>query len=235
MRLFFVSILGEPGSYDPSVYKEAPGGDNECRWFMEDFAYLEGVEILGARVSHGDPLPAPESADAFILGGSYNSVHDDFPWQREVLAWFDHVKDAERPLLGICGGHQLMGLYFKAEVGPVPAAPIAGTEAVALTDKGRHSPLFAGLSDIPAFHFANYEHVLQRPAGAEILARHEHIPVAALSFSDRWFSVQFHPEAQAESLAMSWRPTHPDFAAAYTENGLGKRLIENYLAIAKAL
>ena len=108
MRVCYLSILGQPGTYDASVYAEIPGGDDECAWIRARFAYLSDVEILGARVSHGEAIPAPESADAFILGGSYNSVHDDFPWQRALLAWFAALRAAEKPLLGICGGHQLM-------------------------------------------------------------------------------------------------------------------------------
>ena len=230
-RVCFLSILGEPGSYDPAVYDLAPGGDNECRWVQDSFAYLDAVEIAGVCLPKGDPIPAVASADAFILGGSYNSVHDDLPWQRALLDWFNDLADADKPLLAICGGHQLLGQYFSTPVGPVESAPMAGTMSVSQTEAGRRSPLFRNIGDDARFHFANYEHVTACPPGATVLATHTHMPAAALAYSDTWFSIQFHPEAEAESIAISWRPTHPAFADRYHDDPAGKRMIENFLSV----
>ena len=229
MHLCFLSILGEPGSYDPAVYSGVAGGDDECHWFRTSFGYLQGLTITGLRISHGDPVPAPRSSDAFILGGSYNSVHDELIWQQELLGWFDALAAAGRPLLGICGGHQLMSRYFGAQVGSVATAPVAGTRPVALTEAGRGSALFDGHDNPSAFHFANYEHVLSPPEGATVLAESEQVPVAALDYGRDWYSVQFHPEAEVETLAVSWAPTHPHIADSYVDNRHGKRLIENFL------
>ncbi len=233
MRLCYLSILGEPGTYDASVYADLPGGDDECAWIRGRFGYLADVEIGGARVSHGEAIPDPASADAFILGGSYNSVHDDFPWQRALLAWFGELRAADKPLLGICGGHQLLSQFAGAAVTGVAEAPIAGTHSVGLTEAGRAAPLFAGLTDPATFHFANFEQVAAPPAGARILAATDRLPAAALDYGGNWYSVQFHPEADAHGLAISWAPTRPDLAAAYRDHPDGTRVIENFVALAR--
>ena len=62
-----------------------------------------------------------------------------------------------------------------------------------------------------------------------MLARTGALPAAALAFAGGWYSVQFHPESEAESLAISWARERPDLAAAYREVDTGKRLIENFL------
>ena len=234
MRVAFISILGEPGTYDGSVYEGIPGGDDECQWFRRGFGYLAGLEILGYRVSHGDPVPAPESADAFILGGSYNSVHDDFSWQRELLLWFGALKESGRPLLAICGGHQLLCSFAGSDVKAVRKAPVAGTIPVNLTEEGRRSPLFAGLGDSIEFHFANFEHVTALPDGCLLLAEQADVPIAAVDHGSGWYSVQFHPEAVVETISVGWSPRHPEIAKRYHHGDSGRQVIENFLALAQS-
>ncbi len=234
MRLCYLSILGEPGTYDPSVYGHLPDGDNDGAWFERDFSHLEGVVIFSRLISAGDAIPDPASAELFVLGGSYNSVHDNYAWQKELLAWFEDVRDAKRPLLGICGGHQLLCLYFGAPVVPVDVPPVAGTIEVHLTEAGSRSALFEGISAPRRFHFANYEHVSTVPAGAELLAYSDYLPVAALDFGKGWFSTQFHPEATVETLRASWAPTHPELCDAYDDGDAGSRLIENFVSTVRA-
>jgi len=234
MRMTFLSILGEPGTFDPGVYDGVPGGADECRWILQSFSYLEGVEIAGVKVAEGEAIPSPRSADAFVLGGSYNSVHDGFAWQESITEWFSELAAAGKPLLGICGGHQLIGRYHGSAVTKVARPPVAGTLPVSFTEAGRRSPLLAGLGHEASFHFANNEHVTVVPEGASCLAAAEGIPVAALDYGNGWYSVQFHPEAEVETLAVSWKNSRPEIGERYQETAAGKRLIENFLGLAEA-
>jgi len=231
MRLTFLSILGEPGTFDPSVYDDWPGGADECRWFFDSFAYLEGVEIVGVKVAEGEAIPAPATADVFVLGGSYNSVHDGFEWQDRIYDWLADLKAAGKPLLGICGGHQMISRFFGSPVVRVAAAPVAGTLPVRLTDAGKASPLFAGLGEGADFHFANYEHVDSLPEGATHLAESDDVPLAAFDYGRGWYSVQFHPEAEAGCLAASWKNHRPDLGSRYRQIATGRRLIENFIGL----
>ena len=233
MRVVFISILGEPGTYDGSVYEGIPGGDDECQWFRRMFAHLDGLEILGHRVSHGDPVPCPQSAEAFILGGSYNSVHDDFTWQRDLIEWFAALRSAGRPLLAICGGHQLLCRFHGSKVVAVAKAPVAGTLPVSLTEAGERSPLLCGIENPAQFHFANFEHVEALPEGGVLLAERSDVPIAAVDHGKDWYSVQFHPEAGVDTISVGWSPSHRELVENYRESGSGKRLIENFLALAR--
>lgn len=229
MRIVFLSILGEPGTYDPGVYDSIPGGDDERVW-MEDFLKdVPDLDLEVPRLCLGEPIPGPESADAFVLGGSYNSVHDAYPWQCALLDWFPALETAGKPLLGICAGHQLMAYYFGCPVTKLGKGPVAGTRPVTFTPEGIESELFAGLENPAEFHFANFEHVAVAPAGARILATTPELPFAALEYANGWLSTQFHPETTAEILAASWSRSRPEIARSYRENANGINVMQNFL------
>ncbi len=235
LRLFFLEMLGEPGSYDASVYDHLPDNDHEGLWFKRRFAKALDVDITVRRLPHGDSLPDPRSADAFILGGSYNSVHDRYPWQQDVLDWLPLARESTVPVLGICGAHQLLGVHFGERVIPVANPPCAGTQPVALTGEGEASALFAGIPSNARFHFANNEQVAAIPKDATLLATNTQVPVAALDYGGHWYSTQYHPESSAECLACSWRKSHPAISETYFDDDAGQQLIANFISIARSV
>jgi len=232
--LCFLSIIGEPGTFDASVYDHLNGGDDECVWFTDAFAHVPGITIRGYNVCRGEAPPDPGDGDMFVLGGSYNFVNDHFPWQLALRPWFDALRASGKPLFAICGGHQLLCHHLGGRVSKVPTGTVAGTMAVDLSEEGRVSPVFAGLGDAPQFHFANEEYVVSPPAGSTILASHAAMVVSALDFGGGWFSAQFHPEASPQTMAPGWRTSHPEFCDAYTPSDAGRLMLENFIAHATA-
>ena len=232
-RVLFVSMIGQPGRYDPAVYEDQPGGDNEVHWVflqLRELGLADRIEYHGVFVCRGEALPDPQEADAVILGGSYHSVHDDLDWQHATRGWLQRYRGTGRPLLGICGGHQMIAELDGAPVRHIDGgSKLAGTLPVRLTAAGRGHFLFEGYGAEPEFHFANEEHVAALPAGATLLATRAELPCAALDHGGGWCSVQFHPEATADSMVVSWRPTHPEFAANYRPLANGNLLLKNFL------
>lgn len=234
LRLCYLSIFGQPGTYDRTVFDGIEGGDNECVWFQNNFGHLPGVSVHGYRVTDGEPVPDPGDGDLFILGGSYNSVHDGYPWQTTVYRWLEKLWAAGKPLLAICGGHQMVSHMRGAGVEKLPGGVIAGTEPVRLNEHGLASPLFAGLESPAMFHFGNQEQVTEAPSGAKLLASHRRVAVAALDYGGGWFSTQFHPESGTTTFRANWRKSHPEYMQNYVETTDGVRLIENFIDIARA-
>ncbi|HER20343.1 MAG TPA: type 1 glutamine amidotransferase [Chromatiales bacterium] len=231
-RVLFVSMIGEPGRYDPAIYADIPGGDDEVHWVLlqlRELGLADRVDYRGVRICRGEALPAPGEADAVILGGSYHSVHDDLDWQRRTRDWLERYRGVGGPLLGICGGHQMVCEIDGATVEPLASGVMAGTMPVTLTDAGRAHFLFSGCREEPVFHWANEERVARPPDGALVLATRPEIPCAALDHGGGWYSVQFHPEATHRSMAVSWRPQHPEYAENYRPAPQGGRLMENFL------
>jgi len=42
-RICFVEMMGEPGSYDASVYDDLEDGDKEGIWFQKNFGSVTGI------------------------------------------------------------------------------------------------------------------------------------------------------------------------------------------------
>lgn len=231
-RVLFVSMIGQPGRYDASIYQELPGGDNEVHWVFLQLRALglaDKIEFHGVFVCRGEALPAADEADAVILGGSYHSVHDDLDWQHATRDWLREYRSVGGPLFGICGGHQMISEIEGAPVEMIASGQLAGTKPVSLTAAGRAHFLFQGYPSEPEFHFANEEHVAALPANATILATRPELPCAALDHGGNWFSTQFHPEATAEAMATSWRPTHPEYMKNYRPLKNGSLLLKNFM------
>ena len=88
----------------------------------------ELLEVRGYRLDRrcpnvGDPLPErlEEYAATIVFGGPMSANHDHLPGIRAELAWLERVAlPAERPLLGICLGAQLMARALGARIGAHP-------------------------------------------------------------------------------------------------------------------
>ncbi len=231
VRIFFIEMMGVPGSYDASVYEHLEDKDQEGVWFVKNYSYVPDIHISTRNVCVGDSLPGPDEVDGLVLAGSYNSVHDNTPWQQRVLSWLPQMRQHQIPLLGICGSHQLIAHSKGVDVEYVPGGPFAGTFPVDLSEAGKLSPLMKGIFMGDCFHYANSEHVVDIPEGSTLLASSSKVPVAALDFGDHWYTTQFHPEATVESLGMIWRNKSPELCARYHNNEKGDQLVENFLRL----
>ena len=231
--IYFIELMGLPGSYDSSVYDHFEDKDQEGKWFQKRYAYIQGFEIKTCNVCLGEPPPDVDSADGFVLAGTYHSVHDNTEWQQKMLAWLPGVHNSKKPLLGICGSHQLMAYGLGADVEKRSNGPYAGTFDVNLTDAGKASALFRNIKDIAPFHFANGEQVTSVPEGGTLLASSAEAKVAALFYGNQSYSTQFHPEASAESLGTVWMHSHPDWQRNYHDHDAGDQLIENFFEIVR--
>lgn len=230
--LLFVSMLGEPGRYDPAIFDGVDGGDDEVAWFrsmLDQCGLLERIRFTGVHVTRGDALPDAAAFDAIIIGGSFHSVHDHRPWQGDLKDWLKGPRAARQPVFGICGGHQLMSTMDGADVTTIPDGPMASTRTVSLTEAGRRHFLFAGMNDTLVFHFGNYERVVDPPSGYTILAADDFMPAMALDHGGNWYSVQFHPEADDEAFTASWGQEAGDFADKYVPTPSAPKMFWNFL------
>ena len=149
---------------------------------------LPEAEFTVLDVVEGDPLPAPEEFDGYILSGSDKGVYDDTPWMQPLRDFLIAAKQAEKPLFGVCFGHQIMAEVFGGKAEKV-GDPVVGVRAFDVDGK-----------DAPA-HVWHQDQVTKIPSGAKVIASADYCPVAALAYDFPAMSVQFHPEYTPEYVS----------------------------------
>ncbi len=232
LRLLYISQIADPALHDLSVYVGQSDGDDDVGWFQARLAEVRCdklVDLTSARVCIGDALPPAAAVDAAVIGGSYHMVGEQRGWQRRIHAFLDAASQSRIPVLGICGGHQLMSAHLGADVGPLDAPPCAGTMLVPRSEPGRAHWLFEDIDESVPFHFCNDEHVRSVPAGARVLACDAQCPALALDYGDDWVSTQFHPEMSTEGFVRYWADIDPARAASYRESPRAALVIRNFV------
>ncbi|BDG10877.1 type 1 glutamine amidotransferase [Anaeromyxobacter paludicola] len=195
-------VIAQTGSVGPDVsdlFGDFPD------WFAR---LLRGrAEPLVARAP-GD-LASLEPFDGVVVTGSFASVTAPEPWMDALSAELLRIA-RERPVLGVCFGHQLLARALGGRVERNPRGLEAGACEVALTPAGRDDPLFDGVPDRFLAHELHEDHVAELPPGAVRLAGNAMSPVQAFR-AGNLRAVQFHPEidlARARFFATRDRQDH---------------------------
>jgi GMP synthase (glutamine-hydrolysing) len=155
-------------------------------------AYYEaGVDDLAAI----DPL-AP---DLLVVLGGLIGVYEDaaYPFVRDELRLIERRLAADRPILGICLGAQLMAKALGGAVYPGNGKEI-GWAPLTLTEAGRASCL-AHLAPEKTAVLHWHGDTFDLPAGATRLASTPRYPNQAFAWG-KSLALQFHVEATARGL-----------------------------------
>lgn len=153
-----------------------------------------------------------DRTDALILGGSGDhSVHDQRsrPWVLGLRRLLDAALERATPTFGICFGHQLLAHHLGGRVHTAPEQAEIGTVDLELTAAGCADPVFSELEPQFMAHTGHSDHVVETPAGVELLAtgpalRTQAFKVSGLSV----YTTQFHPDmtgAEAINRYLAYR------------------------------
>jgi GMP synthase (glutamine-hydrolysing) len=177
-RILYVSQLADPA--DPRRLLAPP----------ESETVPPLLAALGATVVVHDatlaPAPSPAGFDGVMVGGSFGSANDREAWRVVLEDWLATHRDV--PLLGICGGHQLLA---RALGGTVEVAPIVqlGVFPLDLTGVEGYGGVVLQL---------HAERVAAPPAGAHVWAEDDN-GIQALRYGPARWTTQFHPEMNGET------------------------------------
>ncbi|MFL2951031.1 MAG: anthranilate synthase component II, partial [Candidatus Thalassarchaeaceae archaeon] len=122
-------------------------------------------------------------------------------WPQDSPLTMEFAKLAVRgetpPLLGVCLGHQALGLASGLELVPSPVGPVHGTPVKCLHNGGG---LFAELGDISMTRYNSLTHLTTDAAGNESVVVDatddtKSLVLGLRSKKNPVFGVQFHPES----------------------------------------
>jgi GMP synthase (glutamine-hydrolysing) len=145
------------------------------------------------------------------------------PWDlyapESLAGLLEVIREAPRPILGVCGGHQQMAIAFSAPVrlmerltpgeGYEGAKRERGFFEVETDGKG----LFSGLPARVSVWHSHFDEVKELPTGFRRTAFNDTCSIQAMQHESKpLFGVQFHPELFDDD--------HP----------LGRRIVENFLS-----
>jgi GMP synthase (glutamine-hydrolysing) len=172
-------------------------------------------------------LPKGADADALVVFGGEQSATDDHthPYLPELARLMQAYTQADKPVLGVCLGSQILARAYGAE-NQLGTAPEFGWVDVDLTEAGRADPV---LSQVPRTFpiFQWHSDTFTLPAGAVHLAQSPTAAHQAFRIGRATYGTQFHFEANravvrdwsntfpdlTERMSPGWAEAHPDLAS----------------------
>jgi GMP synthase (glutamine-hydrolysing) len=164
---------------------------------------LEGAALAWqyVRVFDGHPIPKDvKGLGGLIVMGGPQTVYqlDRYPYLRDEIVLIESALKADKPLLGVCLGSQLLAATLGAEVRRGEQCEI-GWFPVRLSDAAKDDRLLRGL---PAEFVAAHWHsdVFDLPKDAVTLASSARTPVQAYRYGAKAYGLLFHAEMTREIM-----------------------------------
>jgi GMP synthase (glutamine-hydrolysing) len=147
----------------------------------------------------GIPASPGDYGGLVILGGAMSANDEsEHPFLRQTMDLIHAFDRADRPVLGVCLGAQIIARAYGGEVYRMDRFE-AGYMNISITDAGRADPIFGELA--PGFPvFQTHYEAVRGVSGAVTLATGGACPVQAFKIGSSVYGVQFHPEATIETV-----------------------------------
>jgi GMP synthase-like glutamine amidotransferase len=155
------------------------------------------VECVEFQVQKGILPSLEDSFDGYLCCGSANSVTDEEPWIKPLLAFVRKVKQTGRPLVGICFGHQLIAQALGGRVEKAKQGwGLGNRSGTTLTTPPWMDPPQESVNLL----YSHQDQVVVLPDNAEHLLKTHHCPHAAFQVGDHYLAFQGHPEFEPAYL-----------------------------------
>ena len=134
-----------------------------------------------------------DDADAWIISGSKYSVYDNIDWIKQLESFVIDLEEENKPILGICFGHQLIAQALGGKVEKNIYGWELGSYRISLRNAAKSNPLFFGIKNNEIFYESHQDVVVELPEGAIELA-YTKKGNQSFVYNKNIFGVQFHPE-----------------------------------------
>jgi len=163
--------------------------------------------------------PVTDVKAAIVLGCPISvNIYREHDFLLRLYDFMSKAVAAEKPILGLCMGGQMLAMVLGARVRRNPVREI-GIYDVQLTETGSQDKIYDGFkSTFPVFHWHN--DTFDIPEGARHLAEGENCPNQAFRKGSA-VGIQFHLEPRVEEIPR-WCD---EYVHELTEEGLTKEKI----------
>ncbi len=124
----------------------------------------------------------PADCDGWLITGSRHGVYEDLPFIAPLEDLVCQIFEADRPLVGICFGHQIIAQALGGTVEKFSGGWAVGRQTYDWGDK------------TVALNAWHQDQVIALPEGAQVYGANDHCAHAALIYGKQAFTVQAHPE-----------------------------------------
>ncbi|GHE92586.1 glutamine amidotransferase [Aliiroseovarius zhejiangensis] len=130
----------------------------------------------------------PEAADGWLITGSKHGAYEDHDWIEPLEDLIRAIRDADRPLVGVCFGHQIIAQALGGKVEKFDGGWAVGRQVYDMN------------GDKIALNAWHQDQVTELPEGARVFASNDFCENAGLMIGDRIMTIQPHPEFTAKMI-----------------------------------
>jgi GMP synthase-like glutamine amidotransferase len=172
--------------------------------------------------AHRGELPArANECDAWLITGSPVSVCERLAWQDALADFLVHAAQ-QRPVVGICYGHQLLHDALGGEVARSDKGWGIGVQRYELAAIPPWAPRDPGATPPEALHWiALHQDQVVRPApGSRVWAGNAFCPACVTTIGDSVLTIQAHPEMTTRLATAIYEAQRQQQGAALTDAAL---------------
>lgn len=182
----------------------------ECDHVMEKYAHIAGdyrqmfedlfarhapqLELVNFDVRNGELPVSVDACEAFICTGSRFSAYDPEDWIQGLKGFLRQLRDANKPFVGICFGHQLMAEALGGKVEKAQQGWGIGVHSLnVVKQESWMQPEQASCG----VQYSHRDQVTRLPENSVLLGESDHCPVAMFRVGETMLGIQGHPEFPA--------------------------------------
>ena len=161
------------------------------RDYRESFARLlegQGFDCVGYDVEHMAFPQSVQEADGWLITGSRHGAYEDHAFIPPLEDFIRTARAQDIPMVGICFGHQIIAQALGGKVEKFSGGWSVGPTA------------YDWQGETVVLNAWHQDQVVERPAGAQPLARSSFCENAALVYDRTIFTVQAHPEYEYDFI-----------------------------------
>jgi len=130
-----------------------------------------------------------EQCDGWLITGSRYSAYEDKEWIHRLKKFVRQIAQTQRPLVGICFGHQLIAEALGGRVEKSDKGWGLGLDTYQLVDGQPRDT-----SETLRLNIFHKDQIVELPANAKIFAHSDFCEYAGLLIGEHIMTIQAHPE-----------------------------------------